>query len=247
MLASMRTIGLLGGMSWESSAEYYRLLNEEVRARLGGHHCARVVLVSLDFADIRGMQRRDAWNEAGGVLADAARAAQDAGADVLLLCTNLMHKVAADLVEAVTVPFLHIVDVVGERIAAAGLGRVGLLGARATMEDPFYRSRLRERYGIEVVVPGEPDRSLVDEVVFNELTRGRVEETSRRAYERIIAGLADRGAEGVILGCTEISLLVGRENSPVPVFDSTSIHAEAGVEYALSADPYAGRTGFIAR
>ncbi|MFC4060907.1 aspartate/glutamate racemase family protein [Planomonospora corallina] len=228
-----RTIGLIGGMSWESSAEYYRLLNEEVRRRLGGHHCARILMLSVDFAEIEAMQRAGDWAAAGKLLAGAARTLEAGGADLVLLCTNTMHHVAEEIEAALTVPFPHLVDVTAERIAAAGLTTAGLLGSRFTMEMDFYRDRMR-RHGIEVLVPDGPGREVVDRVIYQELTRGRVEDASRAAYREVIADLAARGAQGVILGCTEITLLVGPQDSPVPVFDSTRIHAEHAVDLALA-------------
>jgi aspartate racemase len=231
----MRTIGLLGGMSWESSAEYYRLLNELTRQRLGGHHCARSVLLTVDFAEIEAMQRAGRWEEAGRLLADAAKTLEQAGAGMVLLCTNTMHRVAGAIEAAIGVPFVHLVDATARRVAAAGLTRVGLLATRFTMEMDFYRSRMR-RHGVDVMVPDEPDRTLVHDVIYRELTRNRIESSSREEYRRIVAGLARRGAQGVILGCTEITLLIGPDDSPVPVFDSTRIHVETAVELALRAD-----------
>ncbi|GAB2952339.1 aspartate/glutamate racemase family protein [Nonomuraea fastidiosa] len=231
----MRTIGLIGGMSWESSAEYYRMLNEETRRRLGGHHCAKSVMVTVDFAEIEAMQRDGAWDRAGALLAQAAGSLERAGADLIVLCTNTMHQVADAIEGAVNVPFVHLVDATARRIAAAGLTTVGLLGTRFTMEMDFYRARMRG-HGIDVLVPDEPDRTLVHDVIYQELTLGRVEPASREAYRRVIAGLAGRGAQGVILGCTEITLLVGQDDSPVPVFDSTRIHVEAALGLALAPD-----------
>ncbi|SEU43688.1 aspartate/glutamate racemase family protein [Nonomuraea wenchangensis] len=228
----MRTIGLLGGMSWESSAEYYRLLNEETRKRLGGHHCAKSILLTVDFAEIEAMQREGRWDEAADALAEAATTLERAGADMVLLCTNTMHRVADAIEAAVGVPFVHLVDATARSVAAAGITTVGLLATRFTMEMDFYRDRMR-RHGVEVVVPEEPDRTVVHDVIYQELTQGRVEDCSREEYRRIIAGLARRGAQGVILGCTEITLLVGPADSPVPVFDSTRIHVEAAVGMAL--------------
>ncbi|MET8867067.1 aspartate/glutamate racemase family protein [Nonomuraea sp. NPDC004580] len=232
----MRTIGLIGGMSWESSAEYYKILNEETRRRLGGHHCAKSVMLTVDFAEIEAMQREGAWDRAGERLAGAAKSLESAGADLVLLCTNTMHQVADAVEGAVGVPFLHLVDATARRVAAAGLTRVGLLGTRFTMEMDFYRARMRDQ-GIDVLVPDEPARTLVHDVIYQELTLGRVEPASREAYREIIAGLAGRGAEGVILGCTEITLLVGQDDSPVPVFDSTRIHVETALDLALSEPP----------
>ncbi|MFG1616255.1 aspartate/glutamate racemase family protein [Nonomuraea wenchangensis] len=228
----MRTIGLLGGMSWESSAEYYRLLNEETRKRLGGHHCAKSILLTVDFAEIEAMQREGRWDEAADALAEAATTLERAGADMVLLCTNTMHRVADAIEAAVGVPFVHLVDATARSVAAAGITTVGLLATRFTMEMDFYRDRMR-RHGVEVVVPEEPDRTVVHDVIYQELTQGRVEDSSREEYRRIIAGLARRGAQGVILGCTEITLLVGPADSPVPVFDSTRIHVETAVGMAL--------------
>ncbi len=228
----MRTIGLLGGMSWESSAEYYRLLNEETRKRLGGHHCARSILLTVDFAEIEAMQREGRWDEAADALAEAATTLERAGADMVLLCTNTMHRVADAIEAAVGVPFVHLVDATARSVAAAGITTVGLLATRFTMEMDFYRDRMR-RHGVEVVVPEEPDRTVVHDVIYQELTQGRVEDSSREEYRRIIADLARRGAQGVILGCTEITLLVGPADSPVPVFDSTRIHVETAVGMAL--------------
>lgn len=228
-----RTIGLIGGMSWESSAAYYRMLNEEARRRLGGHHGARSVLLTVDFAEIEAMQRAGDWEGGGRLLAEAAKTVERAGADLVLLCTNTMHRVADAVEAALTVPFVHIVDATARRVTAAGLARIGLLGTRFTMEMDFYRERMR-RYGVEVLVPQEPDRTLVHDVIYQELTRNRIESSSRDAYRRIMAGLADRGAEGIVLGCTEITLLVGPADSPVPVFDSTRIHVEAALDLALT-------------
>ncbi|MBF6507681.1 aspartate/glutamate racemase family protein [Nocardia farcinica] len=229
----MRTIGMLGGMSWESSAEYYRLLNEGSRHRLGGHRTVPSVLLSVDFAEVVAMQEAGAWSRAGSFLADAARRVQQAGADLIVLCTNTMHQVAEAVEEAVDVPFVHIVDAAAQRIAASGCEKVGLLGTRHTMELDFYRARMRDRHGIEVVVPTGPDRTLVHDVIYRELTRGRVEDSSREQYVRVIRELADRGAEAVVLGCTEITLLVGQQDSPLPLFDSTRLHVEHALDLAL--------------
>lgn len=228
-----KTIGLLGGMSWESSAEYYRLLNEEVRRRLGGHHCARSVLLTVDFAEIEAMQRAGDWESAGRLLAEAAKTLEQAGADLVLLCTNTMHQVADTIEAELGVPFVHLIDATARRVTDAGLSRIGLLATRFTMEMDFYRDRMR-RHGVEVLVPDEPDRTLVHDVIYQELTRNRIESASRDAYRRVMKGLADRGAEGIVLGCTEITLLVGPQDSPVPVFDSTRIHVETALDLALS-------------
>jgi aspartate racemase len=229
----MRLIGMLGGMSWESSAEYYRLANELVRERLGGLHSARLLLDSVDFAGIERLQVEGRWDEAAAVLAARARALEAAGAEIVVLCTNTMHKVIEAVEAAVTVPVVHIADATAQAVRAQGLGRVGLLGTAFTMEEPFYRERLRAR-GLEVLVPEERDRRLVHRVIYDELVVGEVRAESRAAYGEVIARLTARGAEGVILGCTEIELLVGAADSPVPVFPTTRIHVEAAVSLALA-------------
>ncbi|MGW8350894.1 aspartate/glutamate racemase family protein [Streptomyces wedmorensis] len=229
----MKTIGLIGGMSWESTAEYYRLVNEFTRDRLGGLHSARCVLYSVDFAEIEQLQVQGRWAEAGEVLAAAARALEAAGADMVLICTNTMHKVADRVEEAVSVPLLHLADATAEAVRASGLRRVGLLGTAFTMEQDFYRGRLEAR-GLEVLVPDAAGRKVVHQVIYEELCLGIVREESRAAYREIIAGLVTDGAEGVVLGCTEIELLVDAGDSPVPVFPTARLHAEAAVNAALS-------------
>ncbi|MER7662480.1 MULTISPECIES: aspartate/glutamate racemase family protein [unclassified Streptomyces] len=228
----MRTIGLIGGMSWESSAEYYRLLNEFVRERLGGLHSARCVLHSVDFADIEELQAAGEWERAGEILAGAAKGLEAGGAELLLICTNTMHKVAGQVEAAVSVPLLHLGDATADAVRAAGLGRVGLLGTAFTMEQAFYRDRLAE-HGLDVVVPDAAGRALVHRVIYEELCLGVVREESRTAYQEVIAALVAEGAEGVILGCTEIELLIGAGDSPVPVFPTTRLHAQAAVDAAL--------------
>ncbi len=225
----MKTIGLLGGMSWESTLPYYRHINEAVRERLGGLHSARLVLYSLDFHEIEALQRQGDWAAAGTLLADAARRLESAGADFLLLCTNTMHKVADAIEAASALPLLHIADPTAAAIQAAGLQRVGLLGTRFTMEQPFYRQRLEDRYGIQVLVPDEPDRAEVHRVIYEELCRGVVSE----AYRQVISSLVARGAQAVILGCTEIGLLVRADDAEVPLFDTCVLHAQAAAERAL--------------
>ena len=230
----MKTIGLLGGMSWESTLPYYRHINEAVRERLGGLHSARLVLYSLDFHEIEALQRQGDWAAAGTLLADAARRLESAGANFLLLCTNTMHKVADAIEAASALPLLHIADPTAATIQAAGLQRVGLLGTRFTMEQPFYRQRLEDRYGIQVLVPDEPDRAEVHRVIYEELCRGVVSEASRQAYRQVISRLVARGAQAVILGCTEIGLLVRADDAEVPLFDTCVLHAQAAAERALS-------------
>ncbi|MFD8322624.1 aspartate/glutamate racemase family protein [Kitasatospora purpeofusca] len=228
----MKTIGLLGGMSWESTATYYRLLNELTRDRLGGLHSAKCVLYSVDFAEVERLQAAGEWETAGRLLAEAARAVEAAGAELLLICTNTMHKVADQVADAVSVPLLHLADATAAAVLAAGVTRVGLLGTAFTMEQDFYRDRLAS-HGLDVLVPDPAGRALVHRVIYEELCLGVVREESRAEYRRVIAGLVAAGAEGVILGCTEIELLVGPDDSPVPVFPTTRIHAEAAVTAAL--------------
>jgi aspartate racemase len=229
----MRTIGMLGGMSWESTAEYYRLANLLVAQRLGGLHSAEVLMYSLDFAPIEELQVSGAWDEAAEVLAGGARVLESAGTDVLLLCTNTMHKVADQVQAAVDVPLIHIVDVTAEAVKAAGLTTVGLLGTGFTMEQDFYRDRFVAR-GPDLLVPGKEDRDLVHRVIYDELCKGVVDDDSRRAYQDVIGRLVADGAEGVVLGCTEIELLVCQQHSPVPVFPTTRLHVEAAVDAALA-------------
>ncbi len=229
----MRTIGLLGGMSWESSIEYYRVMNELVRRRRGGLHSAPCLLHSFDFAEVTALQSGGGWDDAGDLLAGAAKGLEAAGAELLLICTNTMHKVAPAVEAAISVPLLHIVDATAERVRASGLGTVGLLGSSFTMEDGFYQERM-QAHGVRVLVPGEADRLLVHRVIFEELCAGVVSDASRRAYREVMSRLAAAGAEGVILGCTEIELLVGQADSPVEVFPTTRIHAEAAVAAAMA-------------
>lgn len=229
----MRTIGMLGGMSWESTSEYYRLANEAVRERLGGLHSASVLVSSVDFADIERMQAEGRWDDAGRLLAARARDLESGGADIVLLCTNTMHKVIAPVVAAVSVPVLDIVDVTTEAVRSAGLERVGLLGTRFTMEDGFYSDRLRDA-GVVPVVPDAADRELVHRVIYEELCLGVMREESRQAFREVIARLVAQDAEGILLACTEIELLIGASDSPVPVFPTTRLHVEAAVAYALA-------------
>ncbi|GAB3420396.1 aspartate/glutamate racemase family protein [Flindersiella endophytica] len=231
----MRTIGLLGGMSWESSALYYKLVNEAVRDRLGGTHSASSVMLSFDFAEIEALQERGAWAEAGALLSAAALDVQRAGADVIVLCTNTMHRLADEIAAAIDVPLLHIADATAAVLRADGHQAVGLLGTRYTMEADFYRGRLEQEHGLNVLVPPRADRDLVHEVIYDELVRGIVREESRQAYDRVIAGLFTAGATAVILGCTEIELLVppGTDDRLYP---TTAIHARAAVDFALSGE-----------
>ena len=227
----MKTIGLLGGMSWQSTTQYYRLANEFVASRLGGLHSAQCILYSVDFAAIEHMQKEDRWDDAAAVLASAAKSLEAGGADLLLICTNTMHKVAPQVEAAIGVPLLHLVDATAEALRAAGVATVELLGTRFTMEDGFYTDRMSE-HGITCLVPLPEERELVHRVIYDELCLGVVRDASRAAYVEVVAGLAARGAEGVILGCTEIELLLRPEDVEVPVFPSTRLHVEAALSRA---------------
>jgi aspartate racemase len=229
----VKTIGLLGGMSWESSIEYYRIINETVRSRLGGLHSAQCVMYSVDFAEIEELQRGGRWPQATKLMVDAARHVQNGGADFLVICTNTMHKMADDVQRQIAIPLLHIADATAERIKAGGIETVGLLGTRFTMEEDFYKGRLVAGHGLQVVVPSAGEREIVDAVIYEELCLGRVEDSSREKYVSIMDNLVESGAEGIILGCTEIGLLVGDDYDRVPLFDTATIHAEAAVDYAL--------------
>jgi aspartate racemase len=229
----MKTIGLIGGMSWESSAGYYRLINQETKRRLGGHHNATSVLVTVDFAEVERLQHDGDWEQLGSMLAGAARQLERAGADVVVLCTNTMHKLADHITRAVNIPMLHIADAVGQSVQRAGQKRVGLLGTRFTMEQAFYADRMRRQFGIETIVPSAGDRQQVHDIIYQELCHGVIRDESRAAYQSIIARLAAEGAESVVLGCTEIGLLISPGDSSLPVHDSTGIHALAAVEFAL--------------
>jgi aspartate racemase len=230
----VRILGLLGGMSWESTLPYYRRINERVRERLGGLHSAELLLYSVDFAAIEALQHRGDWDAAGQVLADASQALRRGGAQALVICTNTMHRVLPRIEPGLGIPVLHIADATAQRIRAAGFAKVGLLGTRFTMEQDFYRGRLA-RHGLEVLVPGEAQRALVHRVIYDELCQGRCLPPSRAAYRAVIADLVAAGAEAVILGCTEIGLLVGAGDSTVPLFDTTTIHAEHAADWALAA------------
>ncbi|MDT8836001.1 aspartate/glutamate racemase family protein [Paraburkholderia fungorum] len=232
----MKTIGVIGGMSWESSTEYYKLLNRHAKTRLGGHHNARSLMLTLDFAPIEASQRAGDWSALGAQLADAARQLERGGADLVILATNTMHRVYESIEQAIEVPFLHIADPTGDALRAAGIERVGLLGTRYTMEQAFYTGRLNERYGLETLVPDEAGRADVHRIIYDELCHGNVNDASRTVYQRVIEGLAARGAQAVILGCTEITLLIKPEDSALPVFDTTALHAQAAVEWAIGAE-----------
>ncbi|SFU57793.1 aspartate/glutamate racemase family protein [Pseudoduganella namucuonensis] len=230
----MKTIGLIGGMSWESTVIYYRDINVAIKELLGGLHSARIVMYSVDFHDIEQLQRAGDWAAAGDVLADAARSLRAAGAELLVLCTNTMHKVAPAIEAAAGIPLLHIADPTAAAIKEAGVSTVGLLGTRFTMEQPFYADRLRERHGLEVLTPPQADRDIVHRIIYEELCLGRVLPASRAEYRRVMAELVARGAQGIILGCTEIAMLVGPGDAAVPLFDTTALHARSAARASIA-------------
>lgn len=229
----MKTIGLIGGMSWESSAEYYRIINETMKARKGPLYSAKNLMYTVNFHEIEEMQHKGEWEKAGEVLVDATKRLERGGADCIVLCTNTMHKLASSIEAATKLPFIHIADATAEKIKAQGLKKIGLLGTGFTMEQEFYKGRLVEKYGLEVIVPDKTDRDIVHRVIYDELCQGKIEASSKAHYVRILQDLANKGTEGIILGCTEIMLLVGQGDSLVPVFDTTTIHAVAAVDFAL--------------
>lgn len=229
----MKTVGLLGGMSWESTVSYYRAINEGVKNALGGLHSAQIAMYSVDFDPIEKLQHAGDWAEMAKILSEAALRVQAAGADFLLICTNTMHKVAPQVDAAIDIPLLHIADAIGDALVQQGITKVGLLGTAFTMEQDFYGGRLQEKYDLEVLIPDERDRKLVHQVIYEELCLGKLEARSQADYLRIMDSLANRGAEGIILGCTEIGLLVKQADSAIRLFDSTVIHTEKAVEYAL--------------
>ena len=230
----MKTIGLIGGMSWESTESYYRLINETVKVALGGLHSAKLVLVSVDFAEIEKLQHQGKWKETGNILSKAAQSLEKAGADFILICTNTMHLVAPQIQAEISVPLLHIADATAEEVTKFGISKIGLLGTAFTMEEDFYKGRLENEYGLEVLVPNQADRKIVHQTIYDELCLGKIEDASRKEYLRIIDTLIERGAEGIILGCTEIALLVKPEHTATKLFDTTLIHALRAVEKALS-------------
>jgi aspartate racemase len=230
----MKVIGLIGGMSWNSTLEYYRIMNEFVARRLGGTHSARLVLYSLDFSEIERAQHEDRWDDLADMLVDAGNAVKRAGADFLVICTNAMHKVADDVETKVGLPVLHIADVTGAEIRERGLHRIGLLGTRFVMEGAFYRDRLRDRFDIEVTVPGEADMDAIHRIIYDELCQGTINASSQRVCADIIDDLIGKGAEGIVLGCTELPLLILPGDVHAPVFDTTRLHAEAAIDLALA-------------
>lgn len=230
----MKTLGLLGGMSWESTTDYYRCINEEVKRRLGGLHSARLVLYSVEFAEIEELQQRGEWDKAGEMLADAALALEKAGAEGIIICTNTMHKVASHIQARVSLPLLHIADATGLALQQQGVRKVALLGTAYTMEQDFYKQRLVDNYGLEVMIPDAEERAEIHRIIFEELCQGVVLPTSRARYVSVVEGLQRQGAQAVILGCTEIGMLVRQEDVALPVFDTTRIHALCAVDWALS-------------
>lgn len=233
----MKTIGLIGGMSWESTIPYYRQINETIKQRLGGLHSAKILLYSVDFQEIEALQREGRWDEAGALLADVARRLEAAGANGLVLCTNTMHKVAAAIENAVDIPLLHIADPTADAIKRAGISTIGLLGTRFTMEQDFYRARLAERHGLKVLTPDADDRDTVHRIIYEELCLGRIKAESRDVYIEVIARLVEQGAQAVILGCTEISLLIEPKHVNIPLFDTTQLHAVYVADWMLGGKP----------
>jgi len=229
----MKTIGMIGGMSWESTLEYYRIVNQEVKARLGGLHSAKCLLYSVDFEEIERLQHENRWEEAGEMLGCAAQSLEKGGADFILICTNTMHKVAKEVEESVAIPLLNIADATAEKIIAAGMQKIALLGTRFTMEEDFYKGRLIDAFALDVLVPNEPEMDVIHRVIYGELCLGKIDSDSRQQYIDVIDRLVEEGAEGVILGCTEIGLLVKQEDTRVPLVDTTEIHARAAVDFAL--------------
>ena len=230
----MKTIGLLGGMSWESTASYYKALNEGVKSRLGGLNSAKVVLFSVNFDEIEKLQHQGKWDETAVLLSDAAESVEKAGADFLMICTNTMHKVVPEIESRISIPVLHIADATANVLQADGIEKVGLLGTRFTMEQDFYKGRLADKFGMDVVVPSSEDQDTVHTIIYDELCKGVIKESSKQQYLAIIDKLYAEGAQAVILGCTEIALLVNQQDTEVPLYDTTEIHAKQGVEYALS-------------
>ena len=230
----MKVIGMIGGMSWESSLEYYRLINEKVKERLGGLHSARCLMYSVDFAEIEVLQHQGRWEEATELMVDAAGRIERGGADFLIICTNTMHLMAPEISRNISIPLLHIADAAAERIKKLGLKKVGLLGTRFTMQQKFYRDRLKDGHGIDVVVPDEEGMTLVHDVIYKELCLGVIRDSSRDVYKKIIKKMAGEGAQGVVLGCTEIPLLISQGDCDIPLFDTTAIHTEAAVDFALA-------------
>jgi len=229
----MKTIGLIGGISWESTLEYYRVINEYTKERLGGFHSGKIVMYSLNFAEVEVRQHQGKWDELAALMIDAAQRVERAGADVLVICANTMHKMAPEVQKEIRIPILHIGDVTAEAVKSRSLKKVGLLGTRFTMEQDFYKQRLIEKHGLEVIIPEEKERDEIHAILYNELCLGEIKGRSKEVFQRIIANLESRGAQGIILGCTEIPLLVSQTDYRIPLFDTTTLHARAAVDYAL--------------
>lgn len=229
----MKTIGLIGGMSWESSNLYYRIINELVRERLGGKHSSKCLMYSVDFAEIEKLQRDGQWDEVSRIIVDAGKRLENGGADCLVICANTIHKIAKDIEKNIQIPLIHIGDVTGKRMQQSNVKKVGLLGSRYIMEQDFYKDRITAKYGIEVIIPLKEDRDIIHSIIYSELVLGIITDRSRQKYMDIMQKLYEQGVEGIVLGCTEIPLLIGQEDSPVPVFDTTRIHAEAAVDFSL--------------
>ena len=230
----MKTIGMLGGMSWESTLSYYKAVNEGIKAELGGLHSAKICLYSVDFAEIETLQHKGQWDETAMILAQAAQSVEAGGADCLLICTNTMHKVAPQIEDKINIPILHIADATAEQLVADGITKVGLLGTRFTMEQDFYKSRLVDKFDIEVLVPNDEDRRLIHRVIYDELCQGEINTESRERYIEVVERLSSQGTQAVILGCTEIALLINQHHTNVPLYDTTKIHAEYAVKWAIS-------------
>ncbi len=229
----MKTIGMIGGMSWESSLEYYRIMNQAVKEKLGGFHSAQCILYSLDFDDVEKLQHQGDWESLTRLMIEAAQRVKKAGADFLVICTNTMHKMADEVQRAIQIPLLHIADVTAGAVKADGQSRVGLLGTKFTMEQDFYKGRLKEIHGIDILIPEDKERQLIHDILYNELCLGEIKELSREKFQSIIQNLVKRGAQGVILGCTEIPLIVRQEDYEIPLYDTTALHAKAAVDFAL--------------
>jgi aspartate racemase len=232
----MKVIGLIGGMSWESSADYYRLINELTKERLGGWHSSKVLLFSVDFDEIEKLQHEGQWQKLTQLMVDAARRLEAGGAECILICTNTMHKMADEVQKAVSVPLIHIADATGNEIISKGLNAVGLLGTKFTMEEDFYKKRLSEKFGLTVIIPGSNDRQLIHSIIYDELCLGKIKDSSREAVKKIINKLEKEGAQGIVLGCTELPILIKQTDAEIPLFDTTQIHAKAGVDFALKND-----------
>lgn len=229
----MKKIGLIGGMSWESSLEYYRIINETIKQKLGGLHSAKCILYSVDFAETNTLQHEGKWKDLTELMIEAAQKLEKAGAEFIVICTNTMHKTAGDIQNNVNIPILHIADATAEKILSKGLRKVGLLGTKFTMEEDFYKRRLKERFDIEVIIPDSNEREIIHNIIYNELCLGILKHSSKERFQKVIKNLAANGAEGVILGCTEIPLLIKEEDVDIPLFDTTNIHAKSAVEFAL--------------